>query len=115
MKILTWNLKICQKHLNINNSIGIAFMNKLLKTNLLVDIFNLVGITPFSQEIFNNKHKEININDSADDLINNAFTEFSRPKSNYELIFPVNENTDRYKKFFKDKNEINELFWKKLK
>ena len=65
--------------------------------------------------MFNNKDKEININDNADDLINNAFCEFSRPKGDYELIFPVNDNTDRYKKFFKDKNGINELFWKKLK
>lgn len=104
--------------LEVNYAPSVDIYNKLdriLKTNLLVDTFNLVGITPFSQEMFYNKDKEININDSADDLINNAFCEFSRPKGDYELIFPVNENTDKYKKFFKDKNEINELFWKKLK
>ena len=90
-------------------------LDKILKTNLLVDTFNLVGITPFSQEMFYNKDKKININDNTDNLINNALCEFSRPKGDYELIFPLNENINKYKKFFKDKNEINELFWKKLK
>lgn len=90
-------------------------LDKILKTNLLVDTFNLVGITPFSQEMFYSKDKKININDNTDNLINNAFCEFSRPKGDYELIFPLNENINKYKKFFKDKNEINELFWKKLK
>ena len=65
--------------------------------------------------MFYNKDKKININGNEDDLINDAFCEFSRPKGDYELIFPLKENIDKYKKFFKDKNEINELFWKKLK
>ena len=104
--------------LEVNYAPSVDIYNKLdsiLKTNLSVDTFNLVGITPFSQEMFYNKHKGININDNVDDLINNAFCEFSRSKGDYEFIFPVKENTDRYKKFFKDKNEINELFLKKLK
>lgn len=104
--------------LEVNYSPSVDLYNeldKIIKTNLLVDTFNLVGIIPFSQEMFNNKDKTINIDDNTDNLINNAFCEFSRPKGDYKLIFPLKENINKYKKFFKNKNEINELFWQKLK
>ena len=64
--------KYDQVLLEVNYAPSVGIYNKLeriLKTYLLVHTFNLVGITPFSQEMFNNKHKEININDNENDLI----------------------------------------------
>lgn len=120
--LIGFDILITEKYnpvlLEINYSPSLYIYDNLdiiIKSNLIADTFNLVGITPFSEEMFYNKDKKININGNEDDLINDAFCEFSRPKGDYELIFPLKENIDKYKKFFKDKNEINELFWKKLK
>ena len=65
--------------------------------------------------MFDNINKENNLNDNVDESINNAFCEFSRPIGDYELIFPLKENIDKYKKFFGNINEENEKFWKIIK
>ena len=104
--------------LEVNHAPSVNIYDKLdiiLKRNLLVDTFNRVGITPFSKEMFDNINKENNLNDNVDESINNAFCEFSRPIGDYELIFPLKENIDKYKKFFGNINEENEKFWKIIK
>jgi len=42
--------------------------------------------------------------------------ELTRPRGDYELIFPLKNNIDTYKKYFANINtKENEIFWKKIK
>ena len=47
--------------------------------------------------------------------VENALCELTRPRGDYELIFPLSSNIEIYKKYFKNKIEENEIFWKKIK
>ena len=102
--------------LEINSGPSIVTYNELdkpIKTNLLVDILNIVGITPFSKNFFFNKKQKFEIN--AEFNVNKALCELSRPRGDLELIFPLKENINIYKKFFKNKNnKENELFWAEI-
>jgi len=100
--------------LEINEGPSMFYSNELerkIKNNLLADTLNLVGISIFSKNIIfkNRKNKMI----SVEDHVNDAICELSRPRGDYELIFPIKDNIKIYKKFFIDiNNEKNELFWK---
>ena len=102
--------------LEINSGPSIVMYNELdkpIKTNLLVDTLNIVGITPFSKNFFFNKKQKFEIN--TEFYVNNAFCELSRPRGDFELIFPLKENINIYKKFFKNKNnKENEIFWTEI-
>jgi hypothetical protein len=91
-------------------------MDKIVKENLFVDTLNIVGIVPFSHEdkveiidnVFNYKNR---VEEGAD----YGYCELSRPRGNFELIFPLKKNIDVYKKFFKIKVPENEKLWEKIK
>ena len=90
-------------------------LDKIIKTNLIVDTLNLVGISIFSKNIIYNrifKSKKLN----SDDYVNNALCELERPLGDYELIFPLKTNINTYKKYFENiNNKENIIFWKKIK
>ena len=46
--------------------------------------------------------------------VEDALCELGRPRGKFELIFPLKENIEKYKKYFKIKLPENELLWKKL-
>ena len=100
--------------LEINEGLSMYYTNELegkIKNNLLADTLNLVGISIFSKNIIfkNRKSEKINV----EEYVNNAICELSRPRGDYELIFPLKDNIKIYKKFFVDiNNKENELFWK---
>ena len=86
-------------------------LDKIIKTNLLVDTLNLLGITPFSKNLLFNQKSNSEII-SIKYNVNNALCELTRPRGDYELIFPLKNNINRYKKYFRNRNsEENELFW----
>ena len=88
-------------------------LDKSIKTNLIVDTLNLVGISPFSKNIIFNKNKKLKID--VEYNVKNAFCELTRPKGDFELIFPLKDNINIYKKFFKARNnEENKLFWEEI-
>ena len=99
--------------LEINSGPSIVYHNQLdkpIKTNLLVDTLNLVGISIFNKNIAFYKKKEIK--NSVEFNVQNALCELQRPRGDYELIFPSKENIDTYKKFFKGRNnDENTMFW----
>ena len=100
--------------LEINDGVSMYYTNELeqkIKTILLVDTLNLVGLSIFSKNIiFKNSKNRIT---SVEENVNNAVCELSRPRGGYDLIFPLKENIKNYKKYFFDvNNEENELFWK---
>ena len=90
-------------------------LDKIIKTNLIVDTLNLVGISIFSKNIiYKNIFKSKKLN--ADDYVNNALCELERPLGDYELIFPLKTNINTYKKYFRNiNNKENIIFWKKIK
>lgn len=100
--------------LEINDGVSMYYNNELdqkIKTILLVDTLNLVGLSIFSKNIIfkNSKNRIISVKEN----VNNAVCELSRPRGGYDLIFPLKENIKNYKKYFFDvNNEENELFWK---
>ena len=57
------------------------------------------------------KYKNFNVEDN----VNNALCELTRPRGDYELIFPLKSNINTYKKYFRNINtKENELFWEKI-
>ena len=103
--------------MEINYSPQMASHNNLdnpIKTNLLTDTLNLIGISPYSRK----SHKPLNLNhrfhNEIEDNINNALCELNRPRGDYELIFPNKENIYKYKKYFINNNDENEEFWEKI-
>ena len=100
--------------LEMNDGASIYYSNQIdekIHNNLLVDTLNLVGISIFSKNIiFKNRQNRII---SVKENVNNAVCELSRPRGDYEMIFPLKENIKTYKKYFLDINsKENELFWK---
>lgn len=104
--------------LEINTSPSMNFfgiLEKVLKTNLIVDTLNIIGIIPFSHEKeFNSFDPEYKFKNNIEELINYSICELSRPRGNYELIFPTKENINIYKKFFINNVEENNKFWETL-
>ena len=118
--VLGYDIILTNKHepilLEINSgpsSVMYTDLDKPIKKNLFIDTLNLVGISPFSKNILFRKKYKTKM--SVEDNVNNAFCEFERPRGDFELIFPLKDNINIYKKYFKDRNtEENELFWNKI-
>ena len=103
--------------LEINDSPTVVYHNKidkLIKTNLVIDTLNIVGISLF-RKIFFLKNIQKYKNNSVEYNANNALCELTRPKGDYELIFPLKTNIKIYKKYFRNINtKENQLFWEIL-
>lgn len=100
--------------LEVNNRPSMAINDKVdkpIKTGLFADTLNIAGVSLFSRRKHNIKLKRNYIKDS----VNNALCELYRPRGDYELIFPLNKNIEKYKKFFIKNNKENILFWEKIK
>ena len=109
--------KFYPKLLEINYSPCMNIYNKVdksIKTNLFVDVLNIVGIYPFSKKTFKKYGKEYKFKNNIDESINNALCELTRPRGDLELIFPLKENVNKYKKYFNEISEENAIFWNKL-
>ena len=105
------------KLLEINtrpNLVNHADLDNIINTNVFVDTLNLVGIVPF---IRNNDFKSKYIGllgMTVKEAVDNALCELNRPRGDFELIFPLKSNINIYKKYFKNNNQENEMFWKKI-
>ena len=99
--------------LEINSGPSTTYHNQLdkpIKTNLLVDTLNIVGISMFNKNILLYRNKKIK--NSVEYNVQNAICELNRPRGDYELIFPLKENINKYRKYFKRKNnKENKMFW----
>ncbi len=87
-----------------------------LKTKVVTDLFNIVGIVPFRKGENNNEclDEVFEYDNVVDEYVDDALCEFERPKGGYELIFPRKENIDYYSKFIKV-DEVNKKLWEILK
>ena len=77
---------------------------------MLIDTFNLLGIKQYDRnEKENDKAMSIN------EMLNENIEELKRDRGGYELIFPLKENIEKYKKFIKKDTILNKLLWKYIK
>ena len=122
--LLDQNLKIHLLEINNKPSFLMNDINDLkLKPQLVADILNIVGITPYSHDYKDNfkpyddelYDEEIdNIGYEITEGVERALCEFGRPRGKFELIFPVKEKIEYYKKFYKYNMEADQLLWEKL-
>jgi hypothetical protein len=106
--------------LEVNTRPSMASYNnfdKIIKSNLFADTLNIAGITLFShQKNYRAFDKDIYSNNSIQNMVDNAVCELTRPRGDYELIFPLKKNIDEYKKYFyKGVRLENKLFWEEIK
>ena len=76
----------------------------------------LVGIYLYSHD---KEHKPFDLvfsyTSKIQKRVDDALCELTRPRGDYELIFPLKDNIDIYKRFFlKKKGKENTLFWKEI-
>ena len=80
----------------------------------MIDTLNIVGISLF-RKIFLLKNIHKYKNNSVEYNVNNALCELTRPKGDYELIFPLKTNIKIYEKYFRNINtKEKKLFWEIL-
>ena len=90
-------------------------MDRDIKTKLMADTFNLIGIVPFAHDESQKPMDEVyEYTNRSEEEVDYALCEFSRPKGNYERIFPVKNHIEKYKKFFRHLTEENKLLWEKI-
>ena len=118
--LLDQNFKLHLLEINSRPSLLMNEINDLkLKPQLVADILNIVGISPFSHDYRDNfkaydddlENEQIGENQEG---VEGALCEFGRPRGKFELIFPVKEKTNYYKQFYKANIEADEILWEIL-
>ena len=84
--------------------------------NIIADILNIVGVVPFNhnetqQPFDKNVYK---YNDEAEEAVDDALCEFGRPRGMFELVYPLKNNVEKYKKFYDKIRPASQLLWDKL-
>ena len=84
--------------------------------HLISDVLNIIGVVPFSHdEIQQTLDKNIyKYDNDVIESVDDALCEFTRPKGIFELIFPIKNNINDYKKYFEKITDENTLLWDKL-
>ena len=111
------NLKVYLLEINDRPSLLMGDINdRKLKPQLVADVLNIVGIIPYSHDYnddFETYDKYSSLNEVQDN-VNSAICELGRPRGRFDLIFPLKENINYYKKFFRREYKENTLLWKYL-
>ena len=84
--------------------------------HLISDILNIIGIVPFSHDEFQQTFDKnvYNYENKVTESVDDALCEFTRKKGVFELVFPLKNNINNYKKFFSEINDENNMLWEKL-
>ena len=91
-------------------------MDKIVKEKIFVDTLNIVGIVPFSHDSKSEPFDEAyQYDDKVEEAVDYSYCELTRPRGDFELIFPLKDNIDIYKKYFRVNLPENEKFWEKIK
>ena len=121
--LLDENMKVHLLEINGRPSLIMGDINdRKLKPQLVADCLNIIGIFPYSHDYkdgfapYDNKddNREVNGDEEErriDEIINASICELGRPIGRFELIFPLKENIEYYKKFFKRDYKENKLLW----
>jgi len=88
--------------------------NKILKHQLVHDLFNIIGLIPYSHIDGHALEGECHYQNSVEESIDLSICEFTRPLGGFELIFPLKDNIKYYKKFFVNISQNNQALWDKV-
>ena len=84
--------------------------------NIIADILNIVGIVPFShnetQQPFDKNVYQYE--DKIEEIVDDSLCEFGRPRGMFELVYPLKNNIEKYKKFYDKVRPATKLLWDKL-
>ena len=114
--LLDDNLNPWLMEVNLNPSLNCdSYLDLKIKSQLLTDIFNIIGPIPFSHDgKFNIIDEEVFYTDSVNEAVNETLHEFHRPTGGFERIFPLKENINIYSKFLFKPEEENKAVWANL-
>ena len=118
------DLKVHLIEINGRPSLIMGDINDMkLKPQLVADVLNLVGISPYSHDYkddfkpyeegtndYNCKNKKEEIESD----VNRALCEFGKPRGRFELIFPLKDNVNYYRKFYSRNIKADEKLWENL-
>ena len=116
-------MKVHLLEINSRPSLIMGDINdRKLKPQLIADCLNIIGIIPYSHDYkdgfapFDNQDDNNEFNEDDEEkkinsVIKNSLCEFGRPIGRFDLIFPLKENINYYKKFFKRDYKENKFLW----
>lgn len=99
--------------LEINLSPSLNFnckASEIIYEKILVDTFNIIGIKPYDR---GEKIKRDVL--KTEDKIKENIDELKRERGGFELIFPLKENIDKYRRFISKPSELNVKIWDYIK
>ena len=101
---------------NLNPSLSCdTDLDKSLKSKLLTDVFNIIGMVPFSHDGRNKPLEKQNYyKTKIDEAVTESLCEFARPSGGFERIFPTEKSIDIYKKFIADPGIENCTLWDEM-
>ena len=108
-----WLLEMNGRHPGLDNK---DKMDLVIKSELMKDIWNIIGIEPYSHvkepKLLDNVFIYTNL---TEELVDRSLCEFERAKgSRLERIFPTKDSIEYYKKFIKKPSPEDFLLWKKI-
>ncbi len=90
-------------------------VDSVIKSKLLVDTNNILGITSYSHVTGKHFDGECYYKSIIDESVDRALAEFTRPSGGFVRAFPRKDNVDYYKKFFYKPSLENLALWDRLK
>ena len=90
-------------------------VDSVIKSKLLVDTNNILGIAPYSHITGKHFDGECYFKSDIEESVERALAEFTRPRGGFVRAFPRKDNVDYYKKFFYKPSKENVALWKRLK
>ena len=111
-KLNPWLMEV-----NLNPSLNCdSKLDLKVKSKLLTDIFNIIGVIPFTHDGKFTPFEQLNeYKDSKEEAITESLCEFARPTGDFERVFPLKNNIDYYKKFVSNPDIENTALWEKMK
>ena len=84
--------------------------------SLITDILNIIGIVPFNHnETQQPLDKDVYIYDNkVEEIVDDSLCEFGRPRGMFDLVYPLKNNVNKYKKFYDKILPESQLLWDKL-
>ena len=102
---------------NLNPSLSCDMdVDLRLKSKLITDVLNLIGLVPFSHD---GKDKPLdyanNYKNKVEEGVTEALCEFQRPTGGFERLFPTKDNIDIYSKYIEEPGDTNLTLWNEIK
>jgi hypothetical protein len=90
-------------------------VDSVIKSKLLVDTNNILGITSYSHITGKHFDGQCYFKSDIEESVERALAEFTRPSGGFVRAFPRKDNVDYYKKFFYKPSKENVALWRRLK